>query len=169
MLVRRMTIEDIDAVVQIEQECFSQPWSAQSFMESLTREDTIFLVCEALSDESTLCQEGQEHLPEAVLENTSVIAGYMGLYLSFDEASITNVAVSPSYRKRGIGETLVSNAKQDALESGVSQMLLEVRVSNEAAISLYKKMNFEELGIRKRFYEHPVEDAYIMRCTLLPC
>ena len=143
-----MTIEDIDAVVQIEQECFSQPWSAQSFEDSLTREDTIFLVCE-------------------IKENDEAkIAGYIGMYLSFDEASITNVAVSPYYRKRGIGEALVVKAKFEATEAGAEQMLLEVRVSNEAAISLYKKMGFDELGIRKKFYEHPVEDAYIMSCML---
>jgi len=145
MLVRRMTTEDIDAVVQIERACFSQPWSAPSFQDSLMREDTIFLVCEMEKNE---------------------IAGYIGMYLSFDEASITNVAVSPNYRKRGIGERLVAEAKCQAIEAGASQMILEVRVSNEAAISLYKKKDFAELGIRKKFYEHPVEDAYIMNCEL---
>ena len=140
MLVRRMTIEDIQAVTEIEKKCFSSPWSEKSFEDSISREDTIFLVCE----------EGS-------------ITGYIGMYISFDEASITNVAVSPEFRKKGYGEQLVAEAKFAAKEANAENIFLEVRVSNEPAISLYKKMGFEELGIRKKFYEHPVEDAIIMK------
>ena len=141
MLIRRMTLEDIPAVVEIEKQCFSLPWSANSFEDSITREDTIFLVCEAEEN----------------------ITGYMGLYLSFEEASVTNVAVSPVFRKKGYGEALVENAKKAAKEAGAECIFLEVRQSNQPALSLYKKIGFEELGIRKKFYEHPVEDAIIMK------
>lgn len=141
MLIRKMTLEDVAAVVEIEQACFSLPWSEQSFEDSVSREDTIFLVC----------------------EEASVITGYMGMYISFDEASVTNVAVSPNYRKKGYGEQLVAAAKDAAKNAGAEHIFLEVRVSNAPAISLYKKMGFEELGIRKKFYEHPVEDAIIMK------
>ena len=140
MLIRRMTKEDISAVVEIEKQCFSLPWSEKSFEDSLSREDTIFLVCE---DE--------------------VITGYMGLYLSYDEASVTNVAVSPEFRKKGYGEALVAESKKQAKEAKAETIFLEVRVSNAPAISLYKKLGFEELGVRKKFYEHPVEDAIIMK------
>lgn len=143
MLVRSMKLDDIQAVADIEKQCFSQPWSEKSFEDSISREDTIFLVCEE-----------------------EVITGYIGMYLSFDEASITNVAVSPAFRKKGCGEHLVAAAKKAAKEANAETIFLEVRVSNEPAISLYKKMGFESLGIRKKFYEHPVEDAYIMSCTL---
>lgn len=144
MLVRRMMIEDIPKVVQIENACFSQPWSERSFLDSLSRKDTIFLVC----------------------ENSEGIAGYIGMYVSFDEAGITNVAVPASCRKLGIGTMLVSHAKQAAKEAGAANLFLEVRVSNVPAISLYKKMDFVTLGTRKKFYEHPIEDAYIMSCIL---
>ena len=87
----------------------------------------------------------------------------IGLYLSFEEASVTNVAVSPSFRKKGYGEALVTAAKEAVREAGAECIFLEVRQSNEPAISLYKKLDFEELGIRKKFYEHPVEDAIIMK------
>ena len=87
----------------------------------------------------------------------------MGLYVSFDEASVTNVAVSPMFRKKGYGEALVVAAKEAVKAEGAENIFLEVRVSNEPAISLYKKLGFEELGIRKKFYEHPVEDAIIMK------
>ena len=141
MLIRRMTMEDIPFVVEIENQCFSLPWSEKSFEDSLSREDTLFLVS----------------------EDEAKITGYMGLYLSFDEASVTNVAVSPVFRKKGYGEALVVKAKELAKEAGAECIFLEVRQSNVPALSLYKKLGFEELGIRKKFYEHPVEDAIIMK------
>lgn len=147
MLIRKMALEDIPAVVEIENQCFSLPWSAKSFEDSLSREDTIFLVCE-VKDENA---------------SDSHIAGYMGLYVSFDEASVTNVAVSPDFRKKGYGEALVESAKIIVKEAGAECIFLEVRQSNVPALSLYKKLGFEELGIRKKFYEHPVEDAIIMK------
>ena len=141
MLIREMILQDVAQAAEIEKECFSIPWSEKSFEDSLSREDTLFLVC----------------------EEEDVVAGYIGMYLSFDEGSITNVAVSPSFRKRGCGETLVKGAKERAKEKQIETIFLEVRVSNAPAISLYKKLGFEELGIRKNFYEHPIEDAIIMK------
>ena len=146
MLIRKMTLQDIPAVVEIEKQCFSLPWSDKSFEDSLAREDTIFLVCEITENATKTC-----------------VAGYMGLYLSFDEASVTNVAVLPCFRKKGYGEALVEAAKQKAKVAGAECIFLEVRQSNVPAISLYKKLGFEELGIRKKFYEHPIEDAIIMK------
>ncbi len=145
MLIRKMTPEDVPVAVEIEKACFSQPWSEKSFLDSISREDTIFLVC----------------------EQGASVKGYIGMYLSFEEANITNVAVSPEYRKQGFGEQLVLGAKNFATERNIEKIFLEVRVSNEPAISLYKKMGFENLGVRKKFYEHPVEDAYIMCCDLV--
>ena len=156
MLIREMTLQDVSAVAAIEKMCFSLPWSEQSLIDSVKREDTMFLVCEEF-DEKNSDDTGDEN---------SNIVGYIGMYLSFDEGDITNVAVSPAHRKKGYGEALVSKAKELAREKQLEMILLEVRVSNAPAISLYKKMGFEELGIRKNFYEHPVEDAIIMKCPL---
>lgn len=142
-----MTFKDIAQAVEIEKQCFSIPWSTKSFEDSITREDTLFLICE---DENT-------------------ITGYIGMYISFDEASITNVAVSPHYRKKGYGKALVCAAKEKTGEKRVEKIFLEVRVSNTPAISLYTKMGFENLGVRKNFYDHPKEDAYIMSCDLELC
>lgn len=159
MLIRRMTLEDIVSVVAIERKCFSLPWSEKSFEDSISREDTLFLVCE--DDEKM-----QEETSLDVKCGDAKITGYIGMYLSFNEASITNVAVSPEFRKKGYGDQLVTVAKEVAKEADIQTIFLEVRVSNEPAISLYRKHGFEELGIRKKFYEHPVEDAYIMSCKL---
>ena len=144
MLIREMNLQDVPAVARIEKQCFSLPWSEQSLTDSVVREDTLFLVCE---DEQN-------------------VVGYIGMYISFDEGDITNVAVDSACRKKGYGESLVSKAIELAKEKKLETIMLEVRVSNAPAISLYKKMGFEELGIRKNFYEHPVEDALIMKCPL---
>lgn len=151
-----MTLQDVSAVAAIEKMCFSLPWSEQSLIDSVKREDTMFLVCEEFDEKNS----------DDTGDVNSNIAGYIGMYLSFDEGDITNVAVSPAHRKKGYGEALVSKAKELAREKQLEMILLEVRVSNAPAISLYKKMGFEELGIRKNFYEHPVEDAIIMKCPL---
>jgi len=135
-----MTFEDVKTVAQIEKECFSLPWSEASFEDSLAREDTVFLVCEDLD-----------------------VVGYIGMYLSFEEGEITNVAVTPSYRQRGCGNLLIQAIKEEAKARAAESVILEVRVSNVPAISLYKKHGFEEIGIRKNFYEHPSEDAIIMK------
>ena len=143
MIIRRMTFEDVKSVAQIEAECFSVPWSENSFEDSLAREDTVFLVC---------VDEG--------------VVGYIGMYLSFEEGEITNVAVTPSYRQRGCGNLLIEAVKKEAKARNAECVILEVRVSNAPAISLYKKNGFEEIGIRKNFYEHPKEDAIIMKAGI---
>ena len=145
MMIRDMMPEDVPVVATIEEACFSQPWSRKSFLDSIAREDTLFLVC-----------VDEENVPQ----------GYVGMYLSFDEAEITNVAVNPESRKRGYGDALVTAAKSKARDREIQQILLEVRYSNEPAISLYTKHGFEEIGIRKGFYEFPTEDARIMSCQL---
>ena len=140
MIIRRMTQDDVKRIAQIESECFSLPWSESSFEDSLAREDTIFLVC---VDEE--------------------VVGYVGMYLSFEEGEITNVAVTPSYRKRGCGNLLIRGIKEEAKARNAECIILEVRVSNAPAIALYQKHGFEQIGIRKNFYEYPTEDAIIMK------
>ncbi len=93
-----------------------------------------------------------------------VTAGYMGISIIAGEGYVTNIAVLPRFRKQGVAlcilNTVIENHKND-----LDFISLEVRVSNDAAISLYKKLGFEMVGTRKRFYEHPTEDALIMTKT----
>lgn len=145
MIIRRMTPEDVPDVAGIENECFSMPWSEKSFLDSIGREDTIFLVG---------------------VDDAGNIVGYIGMYISFEEGEITNVAVSPLYREKGYGRQLVEAAKREAQSANADNVILEVRKSNVPAISLYKRNGFEEIGIRKNFYERPVEDAIIMKVGL---
>lgn len=140
--VRAMRAEDVDAVEQLEQEIFSQPWSREGFLEAIRLENTVFLVAE---------EAGQ-------------ILGYIGMYFSVDEGEITNVAVDAGARRRGVGNRMLVQMIQEAQKRAVRKIVLEVRVSNQSAIRLYERNGFRTLGIRKGFYELPKEDAYIMCC-----
>lgn len=142
MMIREMQEPDIAAVSALEAQIFSMPWSAGGFADTIHREDVIFLV--AYEQEKLL--------------------GYVGIYCSVDEGEITNVAVAPAARRRGVARALLTELKRQLTDRGVLRTVLEVRVSNEPAIRLYEQMGFTILGTRKNFYEKPVEDAYIMAC-----
>lgn len=143
-----MTKEHISRTAQIEKQSFSIPWSEQAFEESMSYEHAVFLV--------------------ALLEEADEVAGYIGMYRVFNEGDITNIAVAPQYRGMGIGTKLMEAIIKRANELEIQNIFLEVRESNDTAIGLYKKMGFEKAGIRKNFYEKPVENAIAMYLKLLP-
>jgi len=90
------------------------------------------------------------------------ILGYVGMYTSFDEGEITNVAVEKKIQNQGIGKKLVNESIQWCEKNKINQLILEVRKSNEGAIHLYQSLGFEIIGNRKGFYEHPTEDGLVM-------
>ena len=132
--------DDIPAIARLEKLCFSSPWSENALLETMSREETLFLVAK--------CGEN--------------ICGYVGCYYVLDEGYITNVAVDPEYRRLGIGRDLIEELKARAREKKLAFLTLEVRVSNEAAIAHYEKTGFEKVGRRPRFYSDPCEDAELM-------
>lgn len=140
LVIRRMLQEDLEAVCRIEKENFSVPWSEKSFLESMEREDTVFLT--ALS--------------------AGKVAGYLGCYCIDGIGEITNVAVDAAFRRQGIGAGLLKELYKCALMHSCRKFFLEVRESNQAAIALYASQGFQKEGIRKNFYERPREDAQIM-------
>lgn len=140
MTIESMTVDDISQVAEIERQIFSIPWSEKAFRDSMESDNTIYIVAK---------------------ENNNV-AGYAGMYLSFEEGNITNVAVNPLSRRKGIGEKLVRDILNRAYEKGVRDVFLEVRETNSVAIALYEKIGFKEEGIRKNFYDKPRENALIM-------
>ena len=140
IIVRKMQPEDLSQVCEIEKENFSLPWSEKSFLESMERADTVFLV--ALMNEE--------------------VAGYVGCYCIAGTGEITNVAVKTSQRRKGIGGKLLEKLYEEGALLDTQEFFLEVRESNEAAIGLYLRQGFVKEGIRKKFYEKPVENAVIM-------
>lgn len=140
MEIKRMTRKEIPMVAGLERQIFSMPWSEQGFCDTLKMDNAIFL---------TAMEDGR-------------LLGYCGIYLAADEGEITNVAVAPEYRRQGIAEKLVKRLMEETRSLGIRTYILEVRVSNQSAISLYRKLGFADCGIRKGFYENPTEDALVM-------
>ena len=142
-IIRPMEVSDTEQVELIEKQIFSIPWSQKSFEDACQSEDNIYLVCE---------MNGQ-------------IAGYCGLWTVLGEGNITNMAVSGGFRRLGIAEALMKEMEKRGMSKNVVTYFLEVRKSNEAAVNLYKKMGYVQIGVRKNFYEKPVEDALVMSKT----
>ena len=140
IVIRKMQKSDLQEVCKIEKDNFSLPWSERSFIESMERNDTVFLTALA----------GEE------------VAGYIGCYCIAGTGEITNVAVKDTCRRRGIGAMLLEGLYKAGETLDTREFYLEVRESNEAAISLYSRQGFVKEGIRKNFYEKPVENAVIM-------
>lgn len=138
--IRPLTEQDAAAAAAIEEELFSQPWSAEGFRTGIAGEGNLFL--------GAFC--GEE------------LWGYIGMYRALDEGEITNVGVSPEKRRLGIGRALVQMLAELAKQKGVARIFLEVRDSNVPAIRLYEECGFEFCGIRKGFYDFPKEDARVM-------
>ena len=138
--ISAMRMEDLESVSAIELAVFSRPWSREGFAASLQAKNTCYLTARV---------DGE-------------IAGYCGMIFCMDEAEITNVAVSEPYRRRGVARAMLRKLLECGRQQGVKSFLLEVRESNAAAIALYEELRFQKEGIRKNFYEKPLENAVIM-------
>lgn len=137
---RKMMPEDADAVSVVEARCFSVPWSRQSFWEEAMQKDAHYL----------LALDGEK------------VIGYAGVWILGDEGHISNVAVDPDYRRKGIGSKLLEAFLALMKTHGATSATLEMRVSNDAARNLYEKHGFKSVGIRPKYYTAPVEDADIL-------
>lgn len=142
--IREMTMQDVAQVHELEELAFSMPWSCQDFVDMIENKDALYLVAT------------EENSPETVI-------ACCGMRSIVGEGDISNVVVHPEYRKQGIAfQMLTELLKRGAEEYGVEAYTLEVRKSNTGAVRLYTGLGFAEEGIRKNFYEKPVEDAIIM-------
>ena len=138
---RRATVADIDEICGVEAASFNVPWSRQAFLGELTDNTWAKYI---------------------VGELAGKIIGYAGMWLIFDEAHVTNIAIHPDYRGRKYGERMVRHLMQLARDYGAARMTLEVRASNVIAQSLYRKLGFEVRGRRRGYYSEENEDALIM-------
>ncbi len=139
--IRSMCQADIDAVVTVERDCFSTPWSREAF-------------------EGELADNQLAHY--LVVEMGGQVIGYAGMWIILDEAHVTNVAILSPYRRLGFGENLLAALIIHAKALGATCMTLEVRVSNMDAQRLYTRMGFAARGIRRQYYTDTKEDALIM-------
>lgn len=139
--IRFMEVDDIEGVLKVEHDAFTIPWTRSAFVRELTENPFAHYI---------------------VAEWEGEIVGYCGVWIIADEASITNIAVHSEYRGKHIGEALLRSALEMALFAKAKTLSLEVRVSNVVAQSLYKKLGFQEGGIRKKYYTDNLEDALVM-------
>lgn len=138
-------MEHIDAILRLENLCFSLPWTREQLIKQLSDPPHIFLAAE---------------------DENGTAVGYVGLMYVLDEGYISNIAVSPEYRRCGIADMLLASLRRRAEDKNLSFLTLEVRKSNIAAQNLYKKNGYTEVGLRKRYYSAPPEDAVLMTCFL---
>jgi len=146
--LRRMRTDDLPAVLAIERNSFSNPWSEATFRGEIQN-------------------EGISHPVVAVETGAATILGYVAYWLIQDEVQINNVAVHPDFRRRRVGQEMLKRVLDEARSLGGRYAVLEVRVSNAAARTLYeKKLGFVLLDIRTGYYTNPTEDAYVLGLPL---
>lgn len=135
-----LTADDIDTVVSLDQLTALMPWP-RSIIEQCLRDDYV------------------NHL---LLQNQQAI-GFSICSTGAGEAHLQNIAIHPDYQGRGYGHWLLEQTVNRLRERGLHQLFLEVRASNAAAIKLYQRYGFENIGLRKSYYDAPVgrEDAYV--------
>ena len=159
-LVEPMTLGDIGQVIKIEQMVFRAPWSARAYHYEITKNDhsTMLVVRPAGAPRNSIA-----HLRHRLgLARPAPLLGYAGFWLLVDEAHICTIAVHPHWQGRGLGELLLVSLFEQAILLGAQRATLEVRVSNNTALYLYLKYDFEIVSRRKRYYTDNNEDAYIM-------
>ena len=142
MMIVSMTSDHVAQVAELERICFgTEAWSEKSVTSELNNPLSFWLVA----------VDGDR------------IAGYVGSQTVLDESDMMNVAVHPDYRKQGIATALIVGLVEELRKRGSRCLTLEVRASNENAISVYQKLQFQEVGRRKNYYRNPKEDALILR------
>jgi ribosomal-protein-alanine N-acetyltransferase len=142
---RPMQMDDLDHVMAIESVVYSHPWSRGNFSDSLNAGYSCW-----------------------VLEEDGEMIGYAVLMLAMDEAHLLNISITRARQQQGLGQALLEYMMAIARSHGAAHMFLEVRISNRPAITLYEKMGFNEMAIRRKYYpgHHGREDAYLMGLAL---
>lgn len=184
-IIRRMREEDIPQVVEIEKTAFSRPWSKSIFKATLLLPYAAYYVAVEVKEEEnressggTLMAGGSADSgkPDDALEagasadsgkpdknmEPGKIVGMCGVKKIFEEGEISNVAVHPDFRGKGISRKMLNILMREAREDGVQAFTLEVRAGNGIAINLYESLGFRTEGVRRGYYDHPKEDGLIM-------
>ena len=144
--IRRMTLEDVPSVIELDQKSFSLPWPERSFRFELT------------ANPASRCW---------VADVDGRVVGMIVVWLIIDEAHVATLATHPDFRRRGIAKKLLSHALQHLIDEGARSSFLEVRESNISAQEMYRKFGYEASGRRPRYYKDNDEDAILMNLASL--
>ncbi len=145
--IRRMEESDLDEVAAIERASFPLPWSRNLFLRDLKENKIAFFL--------------------AVRDRGELVA-YGGFWLLQEEINIVNVAVHPDHRKKGFGRLVLDALLKEGQKQGATIATLEVRESNKAARTLYERLGFIQIAIRKKYYSDNREDALVMWLNPIP-
>jgi len=143
--LRDMTMADLDAVISIEQQVHSHPWTRGMFIDALTHGN----ICKVYAAEKQ-------------------IVGYAVLMAALDEVQLLDISIERTFHRKGLGKKLLAAMLAFTREKAFSRMILEVRRSNVAAYALYHKAGFSDIGVRRGYYpaENNREDAIVMEYKL---
>lgn len=176
LILRYMRVDDIPRVVAIDGLSFTPPWSKDSYAFEIRQSKISHMATlEARSADAEgdpAAADWRHRLSgwlrqeEATMTNRAVVVGYGGLWKIEGEAHISTIAIHPDHRRRGFGEILLAGMFGKALRLNAKYIVLEVRVSNEAAQRLYRKYGFARHGRKRNYYRSNREDAYDMRVSL---
>ena len=152
LVLRSGGLEDVDAILDIEQQAHPTPWSREIFERELALDwSHLWLVVEP-------GEGGDEEGDETV--------AFLIFWTVHDEIHILNVAVTPSRRRQGIATDLIAALVTAGRQRAYAFITLEVRETNTAAIELYRQMGFETMGEREEYYADTGEAALLMQCML---
>ena len=141
MMIEPMNASHVPQIAQLEKRCFSDPWSEKSIASELENPLSVWLVA---------VDGGQ-------------LIGYVGSQTVLGETDMMNLAVAPEARRQGTGRALVLALVDALTKKGSHSLMLEVRVSNTPARTLYESLGFSQVGRRPKYYVNPREDALILR------
>lgn len=137
---RQLCEDDLDRICEMEERSFSMPWKREDFKDLLEHDESVYMV---------ILLDG-------------FIIGAAGYTFNGFEGYINNVVIDEDFRGKGYSKVLMESLLNHGREEGINEYTLEVRVSNTPAVKLYESLGFVSEGIRKNFYERPVEDAFVM-------
>jgi [ribosomal protein S18]-alanine N-acetyltransferase len=156
--IRLATPRDLPGMLAIERSSFSDPWSEEAFSTALRLDRMRVFVAE---------ESGETHVAVGGAAARRLV-GYVVALAAGAEADIADLAVASDARRRGIGRMLLERIIAELGDEGVQSVYLEVRESNRAARALYEAGGFAAVGVRRRYYRQPVEDALILRREVGP-
>ncbi len=146
MIIERLTDEaDLDAVVALEEQSFTNPWSRDTLVWELRNSDVTFVYVMRLDDRTPVA--------------------FCVCWMLLDELHVNTIAVAPAYRRQGLATRLLQHVLGEAGARGVRRATLEVRASNQAALKLYERLGFSVTATRPGYYTQPDEDALILWCN----
>ena len=154
--VRLATGADLERIAAIERVSFSDPWSVDALASALALPHGRFFV----AVQNAGANGGRD--------GAAPLVGYVVALFMADEGEIADLAVSPAARRRGVGGRLLDRVLAETVEARIRALYLEVRETNAAAKALYASRRFAVVGRRRAYYQHPVEDALVLRRDLAP-